>query len=237
MAALAGVSVCWYTWLEQGRDIQASADTLRRVADVLQLDRIESTHLFALSARERPSFSSSEELSEGVSMLVQAINPLPAYVRNARFDILAWNAASKDLFVDYAILHPHERNVLKLLFLHQPYRSLVFDWEQTARGMIATFRAVRARAQLQAPFDELVDELCGSSPEFRAWWPDTDVKGFDEGSERLQHPKFGRIDLTYVSLAQEDRPDLSIVIYVKHPQPMTCSHMLTNYLPSALLTC
>ncbi len=170
-------------------------------------------------------------------MFIKAIDPLPAYVRNTRFDILAWNAAVKNLFVDYATLHPHERNILKLLFLHKPYRTLMYDWEQIARGMISTFRASRAKAQIQAPFDELVEELCGSSPEFCAWWPDTDVKGFDEGSERLQHPKLGRIDLTYVSLAQEGRPDLSIVIYVEDRDPMARSDMMESHLPSAFLTC
>ena len=89
VAVLAGVSVSWYTWLEQGRDIQASADTLRRVAEVLRLDRVEAEHLFALSAREPPQFAVSSEVSDGLQLLVEAIDPVPAYVRNARLDILS----------------------------------------------------------------------------------------------------------------------------------------------------
>ena len=182
VAVLAGVSVSWYTWLEQGRDIQASAGTLRRLANVLRLSPVEAAHLFALSSREPPSFATGEQLSDGMTMLLHAIDPVPAYIRNSRLDILAWNAAVADLFVDYSILQPHERNTLRLLFLYQPYRTLILDWEPFTRGMLRTFRAARARAQDKAPFDELVEDLRDSSPEFRSWWAEVGVDSFDAAS-------------------------------------------------------
>ena len=163
VAVLAGVSVSWYTWLEQGRDIQASADTLRRVSDVLRLSRIETLHLFALSSREAPSVVTTVRVTEGLIMLVQAVDPIPAYVRNSHLDILAWNAAVADLFVDYATLQPHERNTLRLLFLYPPYRTLIVDWEQLTRGMLSTFSAARVRAQDKAPFDNLIAELLAAA--------------------------------------------------------------------------
>jgi transcriptional regulator with XRE-family HTH domain len=217
VAVLAGVSVSWYTWLEQGRDIQPSAEALQRIAKVLKLDRIESSHLFALSPREEPTTATESEVSDGLERLVQAINPIPAYVRNTRLDILAWNDAIADLFVDYGSLQPHERNTLRLLFLYRPYRTLILDWEQMARGMISTFRAARAHAQDKAPFDRLIEELSEASVEFREWWQDTDVKGFSEGSKRLQHPTSGTISFTYVALTPEGRPDLSLVTYIPKP--------------------
>jgi len=215
VAVLAGVSVSWYTWLEQGRDIQPSAETLRRISKVFKLDRVESSHLFALSPREEPTaVVTSSGVTDGLEMLVRAINPIPAYVRNSRLDILAWNSAIAELFVDYGLLKPHERNTLRLLFLYIPYRTLILDWEQMARGMISAFRASRAQAQDQAPFDSLIEELSEQSPEFRDWWKDTEVKGFDEGRKRLFHPTSGFIDFTYVALTPEGRPDLSLVTYI-----------------------
>ena len=214
---LAGVSVSWYTWLEQGRDIQASADTLRRVSEVLRLDRVETEHLFALSAREPPQFAISNQVSEGLHLLIDAMDPVPAYVRNARLDILSWNGAIADLFVDYATLAPHERNTLRLLFLYRPYRTLILDWEEMARGMLSTFRAAYARAQDKAPFDTLIEDISARSEEFRAWWPDIDVRSFDEGRKRLQHPTLGRVAFTYVALAPERQPDLSIITYILRP--------------------
>lgn len=214
VAVLAGVSVSWYTWLEQGRDIQPSADALRRIAGVLRLDAVESAHLFALSSREvAPAVADGGGVSEGLELLVRSIN-VPAYVRNTRLDILAWNDAIADLFVDYGSLQPHERNTLRLLFLYKPYRSLILDWEQMTRGMISAFRAARAQAQDQAPFDSLIDELTALSPEFRDWWQDVDVKGFDEGDKRLRNPAGGLIEFTYVALTPTGRPDLSLVTYL-----------------------
>ena len=220
VAVLAGVSVSWYTWLEQGRDIQASADTLRRVSEVLRLDRLEAEHLFALSAREPPQFAASNQVSESLHLLVEAIDPVPAYVRNARLDILTWNKAIADLFVDYAMLAPHERNTLRLLFLYRPYRTLILDWEEMARRMLSTFRAAYARAQDKAPFDKLVEDISAGSEEFRAWWPNMDVRGFDEGRKRLQHPRLGRVEFTYVGLAPEGQSDLSITAYVLRPDTL-----------------
>lgn len=220
VAVLAGVSVSWYTWLEQGRDIQPSADALGRISKVLKLDRVESAHLYALAALDAPAIETDGTVSDGLQALVRAMNPIPAHVRNARLDILAWNDAIADMFVDYGTLQPHERNTLRLLFLHTPYRTVILDWEQMARGMISIFRANRAQAHDKKPFDQLVDELTELSPEFRAWWPDTEVKGLDEGRKRLQHPTNGYVEFTYVALTPEGRPDLSLVTYI--PRRAAC---------------
>ena len=217
VALLAGVSVSWYTWLEQGRDIGVSAEVLERLSSVLKLDRAESLHLFALSSRRPPVVPTFDAPSDGLLYLVQAIDPIPAYIRNSRLDIVAWNPAVADLFVDYGGLEPHERNTLRLLFLYPPYRNLMRDWEHMARGTIRVFHAARARAADKGPFDRLVEDLRAGSEEFRAWWPQVDVQGFDEGEKRIRHPTHGLLDLTYVTLTPEGRPDLSLVTYISRP--------------------
>ena len=217
VASLAGVSVSWYTWLEQGRDIGVSAEVLKRLSIVLRLDPAESLHLLALSSRQPPVVTISGEPSDALVYFVQAIEPVPAYVRSSRFDILAWNPAVADLFVDYGELEPHERNTLRLMFLHPPYRSLMRDWEQQARATIRVFRAARARVLDKAPFDRLVEELCTRSAEFRTWWPAVDVQGFDEGVKQLRHPTRGLLELTYMALTPEGRSDLSLVTYIPRP--------------------
>ncbi|UIN35036.1 helix-turn-helix transcriptional regulator [Methylobacterium oryzae] len=214
VAVLAGVSVSWYTWLEQGRDIRASADTLRRIAKVLRLDRVEAAHLLALSVPGVLFAEKSERPSDGLVMLVQAVDPIPAYVRNARFDILAWNAAAADQFVDYDTLPPFQRNTLWLLFLHPPYRNLIVNWETLARRYVAAFRAARVRAGDKAHFDELVTQLTEGSREFREWWSGVDVDVFDEGTKRLRHHSLGLVEYTYVTLTSAGQPELTMVSYV-----------------------
>lgn len=201
VALLAGVSVSWYTWLEQGRDISVSTEVFERLSSVLRLDRAEAVHLFALASREPTAVPTFDEPSDGLLYLVQAIDPVPAYIRNSRLDILAWNPAIGDLFVDYGGLEPHERNTLRLVFLYPPYRNLLRDWEHMAHSTIRLFHAARAKAQDKTPFDRLAEEICAGSEEFRTWWPQVGVQGFDEGVKRLRHPTRGLLDLTYVALS------------------------------------
>ena len=102
---------------------------------------------------------------------MESIDPVPAYVRNARLDILYWNGAIADLFVDYATLASHERNTLRLLFLYRPYRTLILDWEDMARGMLSIFRAAYARAHDKAPFDCLIEDIGARSEDFALGGP------------------------------------------------------------------
>ena len=214
---LAGVSVSWYTWLEQGRDISVSSAALERLANALRLDRAEVAHLFALSSRQPPSFAAGEKLSDGLLGLVRSIDPVPAYIRNSRLDILAWNPAVADLFVNFGELPPEERNTLRLTFLYPPYRDLICDWEQFARGTLRVFYAARAKASDKVPFDRLAEQIGAECEEFRAWWLEGGVQNFEEGAKRLRHPRLGLIDLTYLALIPEGQPDLSFVTYAICP--------------------
>ena len=217
VAALAGMSVSWYTWLEQGRDIHVSAAALERLASVLRLDQAGTEHLFALSARQRSSSTASKGVSDALFDLVQTVDPLPVYIRTKWFDILAWNPAITDLFVDFGELDPRERNTLRLTFLYAPYRDLIRNWEEFAHTMLRIFCAGRAKAQDKTPFDELAAALRAESDEFRDWWTEGEVESFHEGTKRLRHPTRGLLDLTYVSLTPDGHPDLSLVTYMIRP--------------------
>lgn len=217
VALAIGVSVSWYTWIEQGREVRASPEVLDRLAGVLRLSDAERAHVFALSGHHAPGNAPDETVTDGLMRLVTALDPIPAYVRNTRFDILAWNDAIAALFVDYGKLQPHERNTLRLMFLYQPYRTLILNWEEMARGLLASFRAAYALAADKAPFHALIEDISAGSEEFRRWWPGHDVKRFDEGAKRLAHPVLGLVDLQYVSLVPQNRHDLSLVTYLTRP--------------------
>lgn len=49
VAQIMGVSVDWYTWLEQGRSITPSTQVLERIVKTLHLDANERNHLFHLA--------------------------------------------------------------------------------------------------------------------------------------------------------------------------------------------
>jgi transcriptional regulator with XRE-family HTH domain len=214
VALLAGVSVSWYTWLEQGRDIRASADTLTRLAEVLRLDGAETILLFALASHLAPPRSDGQEVTEKLTLLVDAMHPIPAYIRNSRLDIISWNTAVAELFVDYGKLQPHERNTLRLMFLYPPYRELIVNWAHIARASLEQFRIARATAVEKAPFNELVEELRAGDSDFERWWSDPQAQLFTEGVKVLQHPQRGVLTLSYNALVPQGRPELSLVTYL-----------------------
>src|ERR1700741_60853 len=82
VALLAGVSVSWYTWLEQGRPINASIDVLDALAPALQLDAVENDHLVALAGHplRRPVMPGVGAISAPLRRLLVALEPAPAYV-------------------------------------------------------------------------------------------------------------------------------------------------------------
>ena len=211
------MSVSWYTWIEQGRDIQASVETVRRIARVLRLDPFETSHLLTLTGHAELSPAGTEGVSEGLKMLVDAMDPVAAYVRNKRFDILARNNAVTEVFVDYGALPPEERNTIRMMFLYPPYRSLILNWESVAHGYVSCLRAERTKAVDKEPFDRLIAELIENSPEFRTWWSEVDVMAFDEGYKRLRHPSLGEVEYFYVAMSSEKQPDLSVISYLLRP--------------------
>ncbi|MCP1292824.1 helix-turn-helix transcriptional regulator [Chromobacterium sp. S0633] len=186
VAALAGVGLSWYTWLEQGRDIGVSAAFLDNLARVLKLDAAERRHLFLL-AHERPPVEPGKTwcvVPPLVSRLMHDLAPHPAYVLNLRWDVLAFNAPAARLFAFDRQL-PGRRNLLWMLFTEPLLHQRFLDWEKQAPLMLSSFRRDFARATQQADIHELVDELERVSPDFKAWWRQHQVLSACSGVRRL----------------------------------------------------
>ncbi|WP_051247939.1 helix-turn-helix transcriptional regulator [Inquilinus limosus] len=219
VAQLAGIGVTWYTWFEQGRAIQVSADFLERVCRALRLSEAERAHLYAL-AQHRPPPHAAPGLPT-VSPILQALLdslPNPAYIKTARWDIVAWNAATTALFGDYALIPPDQRNSLWLIFTDPRYRRMMPDWEEGARRVLAKFRLDHGRAGGDPAFAGLVDRLKAASPEFRRWWPRQDVAERSEGLKRIRHDTLGELEFAHATFLVEGAPDLRLVTYTPVPK-------------------
>ena len=216
VAQRANVSATWYTWLEQGRGGAPSADVLDRIARALMLTDVEREHLFLLALGRPPGaqFQAAEGVTPRLQRVLDALAFSPAYVKNASWDIIAWNSAAAAVLADYAALAPEQRNSLRLVFCNPGVRAAMTNWESDARFVVAAFRADTARARMAENVKALVDELCRLSPEFEAMWRDNDVRGtYGETAKYLRHPLAGLIALEYSAFAVDGRPDLSMVIY------------------------
>lgn len=214
VALLSGVSVTWYTWLEQAREIGVSRQVLHGLARGLLLSPAETRHLFSL-AGEAPPDGARPEPARGpgpaLRRLVDALDPHPAYLVSATWDLLAWNRAEAGLVGDPANWPVPGRNLLRRVFLDPAMRDLLADWPGQARMLLEQYRAAADRHVGDAEFARLTDELCERSPEFAQWWRTHDVAEFRPVRREFDHPRLGRLSFDYVKLAGVDVPGVTLV--------------------------
>ena len=217
VASAAGISVTWYTWIEQGRPISCSRDTLERIASALRMDAAERKHLFDLAGRSvEPSTDTlSTEAPAELAALVDAMRYNPAYLINALWDVLHFNDACS------GVLGPFERgsrltgNVLRRLFLDETWRRGFQDWEATAQSAVAQFRSATARMQGTDAFASLVTGLADESAEFRTMWDRKRLALPPLKRKTFSHPTAGVLTLHYTTMKPAGVvDDVSIVLYV-----------------------
>ena len=209
VAVASGVSITWYTWLEQGRDIHPSRQVLSAIADALRLTEAERRYALSLAGYAPPSPAHVEPAPAHVQRMLDAL-PHPAYVLAPDWGMAGWNAAYERLYPRIATVAPAERNLLWLVFTDPSVRELLDDWEVTSRRFLAEFRAAAGADPSTA---QLVQALSEASAEFRAGWESFDVGGF-ESRERVFHlPGGATVTLEHHQLRFSDRPDLQVVLY------------------------
>lgn len=223
VAALAGVGLTWYTSFEQGKDIQVSTSFLENLARALRFTAAERAHLFALAQRRLPpllQLGSQCETNERPQPILDAIE-CPAYARNSRFDVIAWNAANTRMFGDFSSIASEERNVIWLMFARSYHRRNMPDWEMDARSLVAKFRVNFGQATHPENFSALISKLEIVSPEFARLWAQHDVSDLGEGVTRFMSPRHGELRFQHYTMAPEFLPDLRIIIYVPEARSTT----------------
>lgn len=216
VAQRANISPTWYTWLEQGRGGAPSGDVLDRISRALMLTDVEREHLFLLGLGRPPEvrYRKKEGVTPRLQRVLDALEPCPALIRTAIWDVVAWNRAATVLLIDYASLPPEQRNILRFIFLDPRARAAQYDWEGVARFALGSFRVDAARAGAAAEVEPFVAELCRLSPEFKAMWDDNEVRGaHGEAVKHIRHPVAGPLAFEYSAFAVDGRPDLSMVVY------------------------
>ncbi|MET0474761.1 MAG: helix-turn-helix transcriptional regulator [Mycobacterium sp.] len=213
---LCGVSVTWYTWLEQGRQINPSRQVLDAVAQTLQLSGAE--HGYVLGLAGYAPAEPTEPLAVApapphIQRLLDELGDRPAYALAADWSIAGWNAAYAALYPNVGRADPENRNLLWLVFTDPAVRELLDDWEVTSRHFLAEFRAETASRLTDSRIQELVARLREASPEFREGWDGHPIAGFESRERIFHHPIAGALHLEHHQLRASDRPDLQLVIY------------------------
>jgi transcriptional regulator with XRE-family HTH domain len=215
LAALAGVGVSWYTWLEQGRDIHPSPDVLEALARALRLDAAERATLFALARTELPlpaaEADGAGEDHELLISLVEGLHPTPAYLLGPMTRILAWNRAASALFGSPFHIPPEQRSLLWMLLVDPDRESP--GRRDTARNMVARFRTEYAQHAGEPEYERFVEELKAHSPWFVEWWDEHEVSDTQRGTKTIEHPTLGRLRLHHAQTVPTGSPELRLTIY------------------------
>jgi transcriptional regulator with XRE-family HTH domain len=214
MAQLCGLSVTWYTWLEQGREIALSPGALARLADALRLRRAERAYLFELAGKRDPA-ADETVLDEIPPALAACVNTIaaPAYVLDRSWTARAWNARARRLFAGW-LDGAHDRNLLRFIFLVPAARALIHDYDERAHRVVAEFRA-GVSTHLDDPLiRDLIADLRRRSHTFGRLWDQHGVLGREGGERTFDHPRDGLLRFTQVSFNLASEPELKLTILV-----------------------
>ncbi len=178
VAEMAGVSTSWYTWLEQGRQIQPSAELLLRLSQVLRLNAFETHHLFDLAGKPLPEnfVEPHENIPSTLENLVMNVIQAPAFVMGERMEFLLWNRHYVEQIVDPSTLPKERRTVLDLIFTFDLYKRSHPAWDEHARRIVAEFRHAIGKQAGSPWVHEFVSRLSRESEEFARLWRRHDVE-------------------------------------------------------------
>lgn len=218
VALLAGVSVDYYVRMERGNLSGASEAVLDGVARALQLDEAERDHLFDLARATQATPArgrrpKQEGVTAGVQQVLDAITDAPAWVRNARHDMLATNRLGRALYS--AVLADARRpaNTARFIYLDPAAREFFVDWERAADDVAAMLRSEAGRNPHDKLLIELIGELSTCSEVFRSRWAAHNVRFHRTGHKRLHHPIVGDLDLDFEAMELPSHPGLTMLVY------------------------
>ncbi|EWM10617.1 helix-turn-helix transcriptional regulator [Kutzneria sp. 744] len=200
LAQLAGVSVAYYTRLEQGNGRNVSVEVLDAISAALKLSDAEHAHLLHLAKpkqhKRRPT-PQRQQVRPALLELLSAMDSVPAYIWGRRTDVLAWNRSASALFGDWAARAPQDRNWARIVFLDPEARNLFADWEAKASDVVGQLRMDAGQHAGDPVLNELIGELSVRSEEFRTMWATHNVKRKTYAGMTLAHPLVGGITLHY----------------------------------------
>jgi transcriptional regulator with XRE-family HTH domain len=220
VAQLCGLSVTWYTWLEQGREVSLSPAALDRLAKALRLGRAERAYLFELARKRDPDSRDGGESESVPPALLACLTTIgsPAYVLDRAWTARGWNAKAVRLFAGW-LDGKNDRNLLRYIFLSPAARMLIRDYDERARRVVAEFRADVSPHLADPAIRDHVDDLRRRSDAFARIWDAHGVLGREGGERTFNHPRDGLVRFEQVTLNLASQPGLKLTILIPAPAP------------------
>lgn len=220
VALLAGVSVDYYVRLERGHLHGVSEQVLDALARALQLDDAERTHFLALAraANADPDGrrrTASQRVRPSVQRILDVISA-PAWVRNARHDLLGANRLGRALYSEMLADPISPPNNARYVFLNDRSRQFFVDWDRAADDIVAMLRSEAGRNPYDRALTDLIGELSTRSETFRTRWAAHNVRFHRTGRKQLRHPVVGDLDLSFEAMELPGE-DLTLLVYTAEP--------------------
>jgi transcriptional regulator with XRE-family HTH domain len=214
VAMLSGMSVTWYTWFEQGRDVQLSAPTLERLSAALKLDPREREFMFTLAQHRPPPLIDTHNLivAPGVQYMMDSLT-IPALVMTEEWTVIAWNRLVARVFRDYGAMPLEDRNLFKILLLNDSYKRYEQEYHDMVRRLTARLKWDYSRAIRVEVFDALIKEMMERSELFRQFWLNGDIMAHFEGPNTRLLPDLGEISFHHTSYAVEQEPSQRLMLF------------------------
>ncbi|WP_046214346.1 helix-turn-helix transcriptional regulator [Paenibacillus wulumuqiensis] len=217
VAQLAGVSTTWYTWLEQGRDIQVSASVLENVAAALQLNPDERRYLFSLALDKghgvAPITEELPHISPSLAKILEQLKYCPTIVSDRHCHIVGWNEAARHVFLDFEQIPESQRNMISLLFARKEFRRLAVNWDDFAGDFLSIFRAYYGQYVEDEWYEQFLGEMMEVYPDFRSLWEHSKVSSAPQVVLEFRHARGGKMLFELTSLLVHGSGDLRCSIY------------------------
>ena len=205
VAALAGLSTTWYTYLEQGRGHDVSPAVLDSVARVLRMSEDERRYMhhlaFGYVVDPRPLHEEVVigKLQEQIVAIAES-HPYPVYMVDHAANLIAWNSAAEDWYDQWGELRAPERNFLVWLLTSPKAKETFVDWEMVAHDTVARWRGDIAKFPMDKLVSDRIHELHEKSKEFVQWWSGQEVREHRSGIRLMFHPRIGVLPLRIVPM-------------------------------------
>jgi transcriptional regulator with XRE-family HTH domain len=213
VALLAGVGVTWYTWLEQGRPINASAQVLDAVSRTLQLGPAARWHLYRLAeATPLRSGASAMVVPDAVHDVIRSLDPLPATLVNSRYDVVETNDAHEEMFWDWHTLPCVHKNVLWCCVTEPHAREWFVNYDEEIQYLVARLRSAYGQHVGDPDWEEDLRRLADVSPEFAKLWERQEVAGPQVRTRLFNHPRAGLLTLSATEFDVSAVPGLRVLV-------------------------
>ncbi|AQP46447.1 transcriptional regulator [Tessaracoccus aquimaris] len=232
VAALAGVSVEYYTRIERGGISGASPEILDAIAKALMLDDAERAHLFDLAHAASPVARPARRRSPkcwcphpSLQWMLDGFTAGPAFIRNGRMDLLAVNVPARGFYRDIYDMPGQPPNIARFTFLDERAYEFYPDWDFFAEVTVAILRTEAGRDPHNKSLHDLIGELGTRSPEFRTRWGGHNVRHHGTGLKTFHHPEVGEMTLAYEGMSLEAEPGLTFTAYTAEPGSPSAERM------------